>query len=305
MKKIQLSVIFALCMLSNWSYANSVVCMQTTSGDFCVELYDETTPITVTNFIKYINDGAYNNIIFHRSLSGFILQSGGYTVNDQVELSAIETNPSIKNEYQLSNIRGTLAMAKLGGDPDSATSQWFINLSDNSSNLDNQNGGFTVFGRVIYNGMEVIDRIANLKTYNFGSVLTDTPTIDYVTGEQVVQDNFIFIKNAEQLIEDANTATFQSNYIITTIDAGQYGVYNGKLKLTQTSPSLEFALDLSLLTVSSDDAIRQSTLSLSSGELVIQSLKLSDALILKDVVLKLSDSVTFTFSLESIDGKAL
>lgn len=97
-------------------------------------------------------------------------------------LTAIVISAAVENEFKVSNTRGTVAMAKLSGDPDSATSQWFINLADNSSNLDNQNGGFTVFAKVIGDGMAVADAIAQLQIVNAGSAFTDLPVIDFTSG---------------------------------------------------------------------------------------------------------------------------
>jgi cyclophilin family peptidyl-prolyl cis-trans isomerase len=118
------------------------------------ELFDDDKPGTVRNFIRLIESGAYTNMFFHRLVPGFVMQGGGFRLTS--DLSSHESVPNfgtITNEYLTgalrSNIAGTLAMAKVGGDPDSATSEFFINLADNSGSLDNQNGGFTVFGRVL------------------------------------------------------------------------------------------------------------------------------------------------------------
>lgn len=305
-KKHTCFLLLATLLLSSFiktAYANSVVCMQTISGDFCLELYDDITPITVVNFLNYVNDGDYNNTIFHRSIPGFILQGGGYSINDELVLNTVPSDSAIINEFQLSNTRGTIAMAKVADNPDSATNQWFINLADNSANLDNQNGGFTVFGRVLDNGMDVIDSIASLQRYNFGGVLTDTPTVNYADDVEIGQDNFVFLENAEQLIEDESSATFQSNYIIAVIDAGSLGVFNCKLKLTETSPSYKFALDLSLVIPSPIHSTIQATLNLSNGLLTIPSIKLSETNIVENVILLLIDSTKYIFSLQSIDGQ--
>jgi cyclophilin family peptidyl-prolyl cis-trans isomerase len=113
----------------------------------------------------YVNAGRYNQSVLHRSLPGFVIQVGGFGLNGNTVVP-VPTNAAVPNEPGISNLRGTVAMAKLGSSPDSATSQWFINLEDNSQNLDAQNGGFTVFGRVLGNGMAVADRIAALPTYD-------------------------------------------------------------------------------------------------------------------------------------------
>ncbi|MFT7653709.1 MAG: cyclophilin family peptidyl-prolyl cis-trans isomerase, partial [Candidatus Azotimanducaceae bacterium] len=128
----------------------------------------------------------------HRSDPGFILQTGGFTFSDG-QLFDVPTDPPIQNEYDLSNIRGTLAMAKLGGDPNSATSQWFINLGDNSENLDNQNGGFTVFARVLGEGMVVADAISNVPIWDAGGALTELPLLDFQNNQAIAAENIVFV----------------------------------------------------------------------------------------------------------------
>ena len=148
---------------------NPVLSINTNYGPIVVELFAEATPITVNNFLNYVNDGDYLNSFFHRSVEGFVIQGGGFTTNsttftDTDQFSNVQTDAAIENEPGISNLRGTIAMAKLGGDPDSATSQYFVNLTDNhatsGASLDTQNGGFTVFGQVL--DMTAADAIADL-----------------------------------------------------------------------------------------------------------------------------------------------
>jgi cyclophilin family peptidyl-prolyl cis-trans isomerase len=152
----------------------------TSAGEVEVEMFDAQTPLTVANFLNYVDRGAYERSIFHRLVSGFVLQGGGFQFrrDNEATLPAIETDPPVPNEPGISNLRGTVAMAKLGNDPDSATSQFFFNLGDNSANLDNQNGGFTVFGRVV-SGLDVIDALARIATSNQGGVFNEIPLQDY------------------------------------------------------------------------------------------------------------------------------
>lgn len=126
---------------------------------------DKGAPLTVENFTNYVEDGDYVNSIIHRSVSDFIIQGGGFFLNDDSTISQVPTDDPVQNEFssERSNLEGTIAMAKLGNDPDSATSQWFFNLGDNSENLDNQNGGFTVFGEVLSEqDAETVNAIAEL-----------------------------------------------------------------------------------------------------------------------------------------------
>lgn len=161
----------------------TIVEFQTVMGNFQVNLFDTTTPETVENFLDYVNNGDYNNSVFHRSVANFVVQGGGFFYDQGPNLEGIPANPAVVNEPEYSNVRGTIAMAKLGGNPNSATSQWFFNLRNNSANLDAQNGGFTVFGQVIGNGMDVVDAIAALPVFAFNSPFNELPLTNYTAAD--------------------------------------------------------------------------------------------------------------------------
>ena len=179
-----------------------------------MELLSDEAPKTVQNFLNYLERGAYNGTFFHRSVPGFIVQGGGFTYNAATNnAAAITVDPPVVNEFGVSNVRGTVAMAKTAAGPDTATSQWFVNLADNSANLDNQNGGFTVFARVIGDGMQVVDAIAALPRVNLGGAFNTTPVIDF-TGS-VNADIFVTINNAS-VIGDPD---FDGDGVPDSIDA--------------------------------------------------------------------------------------
>jgi peptidyl-prolyl cis-trans isomerase B (cyclophilin B) len=144
--------------------ANAMVKMRTTLGDMTIELDAEAAPMTVKNFLEYVNNGYYDGTIFHRVIKGFMIQGGGMTKDMQSKAC----NEPIVNEASngLKNKRGTIAMARTN-DPDSATSQFFINHADNDF-LDYRGPspdkiGYAVFGRVT-EGLDAVDKIAAVKT---------------------------------------------------------------------------------------------------------------------------------------------
>jgi cyclophilin family peptidyl-prolyl cis-trans isomerase len=190
----------------------TTVQFQTVLGDFEVNLFDKTTPETVKNFLAYVNANAYVNTIIHRSVSNFVVQGGGFKYAGEFPLVAIPQNAKVVNEPVYSNLRGTIAMAKLGTDANSATNQWFINLSnDNVSNLDKQNGGFTVFGQVTGNGMAIVDAIAALSKFNMGGAFTAIPLRNYTATDNtnkvpVTDDHLMLIENIVVLNADPDTA---------------------------------------------------------------------------------------------------
>ena len=213
----------------------NIAVFNTTLGTIPVVLTPQTTPITVNNFLSYVNKGDYNNTIVHRSVPGFIWQAGGFQLSASSNIAAIPADAPIKNEFGASNVRGTIAMAKLGSDPNSATSEFFFNESDsNASNLDNQNGGFTVFGHVLGNdGLGVMDAIANVAVPSPGplsSPLDQIPLQNYTAGASVQPSNLVLINNVTTASEVytsasdspsvATVAVQGSNLTINPISAG-------------------------------------------------------------------------------------
>ncbi len=153
------------------------VAIKTTLGDMLFELDPVKAPITSLNFMRYVNNGYYNNLIFHRVIPNFVVQGGGYDAN----MVGPNTLAPIKLESGngLSNLRGTLAMARLDA-ADSATSQFYVNVVDNLSlDKSDTNSGYAVFGKVI-SGMDTVDAIAAVPTATTASGVADVPVTPVV-----------------------------------------------------------------------------------------------------------------------------
>lgn len=159
--------------------ANPVVVMETSAGTIKIELYEEKAPITVKNFLNYVDKKHYDGLIFHRVIEDFMIQGGGF----DKDFKERKTDPPIKNESTngLKNERGTLAMARTNR-PDSATSQFFINVKYNDFLDKAKSGdgvGYCVFGKVT-EGMDVVDKIRAMKTGPKGIFDKDAPQEDVV-----------------------------------------------------------------------------------------------------------------------------
>lgn len=196
----------------------SMARLLTVLGPIDIALDDTAAPLTVTNFLSYVNSGAYSNSFIHRSMPGFIIQGGGFKWDSGINGAVtIPASAPVQNEFSTSrsNVRGTVAMAKLPNDPNSATNQWFVNLADNSSNLDNQNGGFTVFGKVTSSGMKVADAIAALSVVNAGGAFTNLPIVSQPASGSLQQANLVMVKSAS-LIPSASDSDRLFNYLEAT-----------------------------------------------------------------------------------------
>lgn len=204
----------AILAFSTTASASTIVRFNTVLGNIDVRLFDAATPASVANFLNYVEDGDYEDSFFHRAPPGFVIQGGGFDFPEGGGVGNVPTDPPVVNEPGLTNLRGTLAYAKVGGDPNSATSGWFFNLSNNNANapggaqLDTQNGGFTVFGRVIRNGLQTVDAIASQQVVNAGGAFEQLPVLDSFTPPNIFRDDLVLVNSVTVL----NFATGDYNF---------------------------------------------------------------------------------------------
>jgi uncharacterized protein (TIGR03437 family) len=191
---------------------------ETNLGTIDVQLFPDAAPQTVANFLKYVNQGSYTKSIIHRSVKNFVIQGGGYNA----DLKPIAASAPVVNEFKLSNTRGTIAMAKLGDDPNSATNQWFFNLKDNPD-LNSTNGGFTVFGRIVSKpSLDILDKIAAVPIPGvLADPFTEMPLQNY-NGGTVQPENLIVVNSITQM-DTPQAPAISENGVIT---AGGFGGFS-------------------------------------------------------------------------------
>jgi cyclophilin family peptidyl-prolyl cis-trans isomerase len=305
-----------------------------------IELFDNEAPLTVQNFLRYLENpntaADYIGTFFHRLAAGFVLQGGGFNADRPDE--HIEVFGDVRNEFSpdRSNVRGTLAMARTELSPNSATSEWFINLADNSENLDNQNGGFTVFGQII-SGMEFIDRIAEFanpnntvggSVVNAGGALGTLPVQNFTPGSKIRADNLIQVENVSiqrpqpgdfagvvfsvDSIVDATTGLPRADLLTASINAstpsklnlsylsGASGVVNITVKALDTSDDT-FILETFSVTLKPNLDLRLESDTFSIITLPGESGKLNLRVINNGGV-DFSGAVTFNIYLSVADG---
>ena len=218
-------------------------------GDkFFVEVYNDqnetarTTPITTENFIKYVSDGSYDNTLIHRLVTDFMVQGGGYTWPTLASNESggypirVKSKGEIINEPINSNLMGTIAMAKVSGQPNSATSEWFLNLSDNIY-LDSQNEGFSVFGHLLGDTIKNPFLLNNQTTYNvnYSEVSLNIPQLplNNVQDDVIYNDNYFGIQTISTISQRPSEIENVFNVIVTANDlngnkSNQYVIVNVK-----------------------------------------------------------------------------
>ena len=224
-------------------------------------LFSNRTPTTRTNFLKYVTDGDYINSFIHRSVSNFVIQGGASRVVNNA-FAAVPTDPPILNEFGVSNTLGTISMAKAGYSPNSATSQWFVSLGANSDNLDNQNGGFTVFGRLTRSTLSSAQLFGNtfyFPIFNYaalyGQIYNELPLFYTHVVNNIQFEDLILFTNVSlvalppnqagesavltySILSNSNptvaTAAIQSSALVLTPVAGQVGVANITVRATDS-----------------------------------------------------------------------
>ena len=253
--------IFLLCFVLGSAQARTIATFHTPAGDMDVELYDDQKPVTVQNFIKLVQGGAYNNTFFHRCMNNFIVQGGGYATASQTDYSPfafaktyyVPNQGAITNEFlvgqRFSNTYGTIAMAKVSTDPNSATSQWFFNLGNNSA-LDAQNGGFTVFGKVI-SGTNVLEQFRT--SQKGGGIVDLTKLVNYgasyaaFSDLPVIYNGFTPPKYADLMYADIKLSNYSPYYTLKRSTNG-----NGTVSISTDQPAYPSGTALQLFATPSD-----------------------------------------------------
>ncbi len=231
-----------------------IVRFHTVSGIIDVRLFSTQTPQTIANFLNYANRADWDGTFIQRSVGGdaldpatFVIQGGGFS--GEPGFPPIPTDPPVMNEPVRSNVRGTIAMAKMAGNPNSATNQWFFNLGDNSANLDNQNGGFTAFGEITDQaGLDVMDALAAFQRTNASATnpaFSDLPVIDLdavnARGGEVLPSDLVLISRISLLVEVSDEAAEQldptgslvfeddrSDAVVRLFDLDNAGILGGR-----------------------------------------------------------------------------
>ena len=209
----------------------TVVDMTYDLGNVRVALLDKTAPATTVNFLKYVDAKRYAATFLHRAEKGFIVQGGGYSFTGG-NTQTVAAYAPVASESQASNTRGTLSTAVLGNDPDSATSQWFYNVADNSATLDAKASSGTVFGRVVGGGMTVVDKVAALTTFNAGTAFPELPVQNYDGHSTLTNANLVTLQSVGRVSTVTGTTVLKvtassnkASLVTTVVKSGKLTLY--------------------------------------------------------------------------------
>lgn len=295
--------------------AEEFVCLETNLGDICMRMLPEAAPNTVNNFLGYVGRGDYDDTLVHRvSRSGglFVIQGGGYSSVPESFSAAIHAEPPIALENQLSNLRGTVAMARLSGQPNSATNEWFINFEDNTFLDSTFDGGYAVFAEVV-TGMDIVDLIGAYPIRNFSVALGDlafqSMPVDMLPEETLAEfEDFVFVNRAYatdrlpntllpyqcSLTSPGDTLTEFCGSTLTFPVAIDGLLFEATLAFVPGREQLVFAVDRASLKLLEDTGQERATYA--AGELVLPSVRTAAGAFV-NVTLELIDFAALEFAL--------
>jgi len=304
---VSVSIRIALCTILAYTpttLAGTIVRVSTGIGDFSMELLDDTTPGTVQNFLNYVNRNDYNGTYIHRAVDNFVVQGGGFRFRLFEGPIDVPSDPPIQNEFGVSNTRGTVAMAKIDGDPDSATNQWFVNVVDNSGSLDTLNGGFTVFATVLGEGMTTVDEIDALPWVSLG---VKAPNASFITPIYNSPLDFLYINTEVTQRFSAAPHVFESatGLLITSvsIDSGA-DLISMNFNAVASVPNVVIRANAESVIPRRDSFEGIAEYSTVDGRLRIPALEVNlngSVVVATNVVFVLTDAATASFTLESFD----
>jgi len=298
------SVALTLSLASFSSLAGTIVRVSTSVGDYSIELLDETAPLTVANFLGYVARNDFNGTYLHRVVDNFVVQGGAYRFKLFEGPIDIPTGETVVNEFGASNLRGTVAMAKVDGNPDSATNQWFVNLADNSGNLDANNGGFTVFGTVLGDGMAVLDAIDALPFVSLGAKAPNAP---YFSEFYDNPSSFVYmnVEVTERFSTSSHVYESGTGLLITSVNIDD-GSELLSLNLRSVASALGFVIEVNQESVIPRQTAfdGMATFDSATGLLTIPALEVNlsgSVSVITNVVFKLIDATSARFLLDTYD----
>jgi peptidyl-prolyl cis-trans isomerase A (cyclophilin A) len=294
----QLALCLFLFLSAPVATAGTLVSVATPVGSFTVELFDDVAPVTVANFLSYVTTGRYDGTVVHRSEQGFVIQGGWLSFDEQsANLMALQPDGTIVNEPGISNTRGTIAMAKVAGDPNSASSQWFINMADNTF-LDTDNGGFTVFGQVLGDGMTVVDGINQVPTYDFPN-LGNLPLFQYTPGN-VTNDDLVTVEMS--VIETAaNSLNYSTGLLDIKLNAGEAGLLGLSFSIYSIEPNVVIQALAESVVILEGSVPGIASFNLATGNLTLPELSANGEVVFRNLVFLLTDAQNLLFTLQSFE----
>lgn len=295
-------ILLCTAMLGGHSaVAQTVVRVESNLGVFLLELYDSVAPKTVANFVNYVITDRYDDSLVHRAEPGFVIQGGQLKIpEDSTTISFLPVGPIIENEFSVSNTRGTIAMARVGGQVDSATSQWFINLADNSA-LDSVDEGFTVFGEVLGSGMNVVDAISVLQRVSLSGLSFPLPVVNF---EGSLNRENLVILNMSIVAGDhtpPNVLDTVNADVSIKVNGGTAGIAQLTLDILSTSPSVVVQVMPDTIVPLDSVETGYSIFNADSGQLLIPELSVNGSITYTNLLFNLTDPEQLQFTLVSVD----
>jgi peptidyl-prolyl cis-trans isomerase A (cyclophilin A) len=258
----------------------------------------------VANFLGYVARNDFNGTYLHRVVDNFVVQGGAYRFKLFEGPIDIPTGETVVNEFGASNLRGTVAMAKVDGNPDSATNQWFVNLADNSGNLDANNGGFTVFGTVLGDGMAVLDAIDALPFVSLGAKAPNAP---YFSEFYDNPSSFVYmnVEVTERFSTSSHVYESGTGLLITSVNIDD-GSELLSLNLRSVASALGFVIEVNQESVIPRQTAfdGMATFDSATGLLTIPALEVNlsgSVSVITNVVFKLIDATSARFLLDTYD----
>lgn len=288
--------------------AGTIVAVRTSLGDFYIELDEQAAPITAGNFLNYVRSGRYNNTFIHGVSGGAQIRGGGYqfgNCNDGPQ--SIQLDPPIPFESTgLSNLQGSIAALHPSTDPDGATSQWLISLGNDPA-LDTLNGGYAAFGKVLGNGLRVLQQIASANPVRLG-FFEETPTVNYletsVDCQRFGRDNLVMLFMSV-INEDSAAATAsyepESDTLVVNINLGNDGYRRIAFTVEDTGSGAIITARLESSVTLAEPVPNMADYDSSSGILRLPSIAVGDDIVYRNVEFELLDAASASFTLRGAE----